>query len=118
VVRFASKLYRSTRFSFLGNLFRRVNHDERLIRNVPLICQHLEFVEHFPRQADRDGLHRGLNAVIELDLDAVRLGKIETIRRVVGIPKLALVLVFPEFWHRLLIPLHKPIVPLIGEGRR
>jgi hypothetical protein len=56
--------------------------------------------------------------VIELDLDAVRLGKIETIRRVVGIPKLALVLVFPEFWHRLLIPLHKPIVPLIGEGRR
>jgi REP element-mobilizing transposase RayT len=37
LVVFALKLYRSTRFSFFGNLFRQINLNERLVRNVLFI---------------------------------------------------------------------------------
>ena len=42
-----------TRFPLLGDLFRQVNFNERLIRNIFFIGQDLELIEHLAGQSKR-----------------------------------------------------------------
>ena len=71
-----------TRLPFFGDLFREIDFDERLIGNILLIGENLELIEHLARQSQGNRFHRSFDAGVKFDFDAVRLGKINIVRRV------------------------------------
>ena len=69
-----------------------------MVRNVFLIGEHLEIIQHLARQTNGYRLDRSLDPRVELDFDAVLLREVEVIRGVVRAPELSLIRLSLEFF--------------------
>src|SRR5260370_1326115 len=72
--------------------------EERLVGNVALVGEHLEILDQPLRQAEGDGLRRGLEL---RERGALGATPIQVLGRVVGRPELPLLLLGLKSWDRL-----------------
>ena len=107
-----------TRFPLFRDLFRQINFNERLIRNIFFIGQDLDLIEHLARQSKRNRFHRSFDARVKFNFDPALLGKIEVVRGVMRDPKFSLVLLVFELRHRLSFLFHTLSSRFCSSGGR
>jgi hypothetical protein len=64
-----------TRLPLFGDLFRQVNFNERLIRNIFFIGQDLELIQHLAGQTKGNRFHRSFDARVKFNFDRLYLEK-------------------------------------------